>query len=305
MEKMELCNLEYFRISIENEEKLDTRYMSLEKHNQVDAMIKTTKKIKDLLVKINESGRDKKAAYEDYEKLRQLVLSDKGNKNEFNSFINACDSTVSTIKEHPETFYDIVDLYLEYRDIAEETPRVWIQAMIDKGSQRSLGKIGERKVVEIAQELGFQLAETTKEFFQNKYSVAYYTDDIKNSIDEKLDFGSQDKKLDVIFNLKNKGYAFLEAKHIKSAGGAQDKQINELIGLLDVDLPKDKNIFIISFMDGVYSNRLLNITEANIKNPDTLCQGKKIKIKTQQKEIIEKLFKKERIGKVFWVNTRG
>lgn len=44
MEKMELCNLEYFRISIENEEKLDTRYMSLEKHNQVDAMIKTTKK---------------------------------------------------------------------------------------------------------------------------------------------------------------------------------------------------------------------------------------------------------------------
>lgn len=258
-----------------------------------------------MLVKINESGRDKKAAYEDYEKLRQLVLSDKGNKNEFNSFINACDSTVSTIKEHPETFYDIVDLYLEYRDIAEETPRVWIQAMIDKGSQRSLGKIGERKVVEIAQELGFQLAETTKEFFQNKYSVAYYTDDIKNSIDEKLDFGSQDKKLDVIFNLKNKGYAFLEAKHIKSAGGAQDKQINELIGLLDVDLPKDKNIFIISFMDGVYSNRLLNITEANIKNPDTLCQGKKIKIKTQQKEIIEKLFKKERIGKVFWVNTSG
>ena len=39
-------NLEYLKKSIMNKEILDSRYMSLELHNSLDKMVKTTKEIK-------------------------------------------------------------------------------------------------------------------------------------------------------------------------------------------------------------------------------------------------------------------
>lgn len=293
-------NLEYFKMSIENKESLDVRYMSLELHESLDEMVETTKEIKELLITIKRLKLNNMSATRFYEELRPLVLSDLGSKNEFNGFINACDSAISTIKDNPETFEQIVDLYLEHRDISDHTPREWIQAFIDKGSQRSLGVIGETKVIEIAEELGFNFATTTETFFNNNYSVANYTSDIKERIDRNLNFGSQNKSLDIIFKINN-NYVFLEAKHIKESGGAQDKQIKELIGLMNVDLPP--NIFVISFMDGVYSNHLLDISEDNINNPDTIIRGGKVtKIRKQRHEIVNSL---KAFRNVYWVNTYG
>ena len=45
-------NLEYFKMSIENKESLDVRYMSLELHESLDEMVETTKEIKELLITI-------------------------------------------------------------------------------------------------------------------------------------------------------------------------------------------------------------------------------------------------------------
>ncbi|HHT38183.1 MAG TPA: hypothetical protein GXZ95_02070 [Mollicutes bacterium] len=293
-------NLEYFKMSIENKESLDVRYMSLELHESLDEMVETTKEIKELLITIKRLKLNNMPTSQFYEQLRPLILSDLGSKNEFNGFINACDSAISTIKANPETFEQIVNLYLENRDISDHTPREWIQAFIDKGSQRSLGVIGEKKVIEIAEEHGFVFAPTSEMFFNHKYAVTNYTSGIKKQIDSNLNFGSQNKNLDIIFKI-NDNYVFLEAKHIKESGGAQDKQIKELIGLMNLDLPP--NIFVISFMDGVYSNHLLDISEDNINNPDTIIRGGNVtKIRRQRYEIINSL---KTFNNVYWVNTYG
>lgn len=81
----------------------------------------------------------------------------------------------------------------------------------------------------------------------------------------------------------------LEAKHLNTAGGGQDKQLSELIELLTLS-EKDKNIFYIAFLDGNYSNILLS---------DDYVRGK---LKIQRKEI-KKFLKKNPNN--YWVNTNG
>lgn len=293
-------NIDYLKTSINNLETLDVRYMSLELHESLDEMVRVTKEIKELLITIKRLKMNNLPAEQFYRELEPLVLSELGSKNEFNGFINACDSAISTIKMNPETFKQIVDLYLEHRDISDHTPREWIQAVIDKGSQRSLGVIGERKVIEIAVSKGFVHAMSIDQLFNEQYSVMYYSKEIQNNLPEKINFGSQNKDLDIIIKAKNK-LLFLEAKHIKESGGAQDKQIKELIGLLNVELPE--NIKIIAFMDGVYSNHLLNITDEEILKPDILIKGKKVtKILRQRQELITALNNNK---DSFWVNTTG
>ncbi len=293
-------NLEYLRKSVENKESLDSRYMSLKMHKSLNEMVETTKQIKELLITIKTLNKNNISSEKIYSELKELVLNELGNKSEFNCFINACDSAISTIKSNPETLKSIVNLYLQYRDISEYTPKEWIQAMIDKGAQRSLGIIGQQKVIDIAIQIGFVFSETSDIFFNNPYSVAYYSKNLKQIIIPGINFGSQSKDLDVIFKV-NEYYIFLEAKHIKESGGAQDKQIKELIELLNIDLPK--NIFLISYLDGVYSNYLLDLTDQEIINPEAIKQQNlKSKVLQQRYEIILSL-KKNKRG--FWTNTAG
>jgi hypothetical protein len=47
----------------------------------------------------------------------------------------------------------------------------------------------------------------------------------------------------------------LEAKHIRESGGAQDKQIGELIDFISQS--EDKPISYVAFLDGRYFNRLI------------------------------------------------
>ena len=293
-------NIYYLKTSINNLETLDVRYMSLELHESIDEMVRVTKEIKELLITIKRLKMNNLPCDKFYRDLEPLVLSELGSKNEFNGFINACDSAISTLKRNPENFKQIVDLYLEHRDISDHTPREWIQAIIDKGSQRSLGDVGEKKVIEIAVSKCFVYCKSTQQLFSEKYSVMRYSKEIQNNLQEKINFGSQNKDLDIVIKANDK-LLFLEAKHIKESGGAQDKQIKELIGLLNVKLPE--NIKIIAFMDGVYSNHLLNITDEEILNPDILIAGKKdTKILRQQQELITALNNNENS---FWVNTTG
>lgn len=293
-------NIEYLKNSIANPESLDIRYMSLELHESLDEMVEVTKEIKELLITIKRLNMNNLPSDQFYEELKPLVLSELGSKNEFNGFINACDSAISTIHANPETFKQIVDLYLEHRDISEHTPKEWIQAVIDKGSQRSLGVIGERKVIEIAISKGFTHVSSLADFYSNDYSVIFHSKEFQESLPQEIDFGSQAKLLDIVIKAKDK-LLFLEAKHIKEAGGAQDKQIKELIGLLNVSLPQNVNI--ISFMDGVYSNHLLALSDEQILNPNILLSGNRItKINKQRQELLTALQNNE---DSFWVNTSG
>jgi hypothetical protein len=82
----------------------------------------------------------------------------------------------------------------------------------------------------------------------------------------------------------------VEAKHLNTAGGGQDKQISELIELLSLKENNGKVYCYIAFLDGNYSNILLGKDRNGGK------------IKQQRKEIL-KYLKKNPLN--FWVNTKG
>ncbi|MBI5152523.1 hypothetical protein HZA39_03240 [Candidatus Peregrinibacteria bacterium] len=81
----------------------------------------------------------------------------------------------------------------------------------------------------------------------------------------------------------------LEAKHLNTSGGGQDKQISELIEILSLK-ETNKNISYIAFLDGNYSNILLG------------NEGHGEKLETQRKEIKKYL---DDNSQSYWVNTAG
>ncbi len=102
-------------------------------------------------------------------------------------------------------------------------------------------------------------------------------------------FELSNKILDLI--IKNHNNIFLlEAKHINTSGGGQDKQISELIEVLSLK-EKVKNVHYIAFLDGYKSNLLLG-GQPKIRG----------KLKDQQKDINLYLKRNKRS---FWVNTDG
>ncbi len=293
-------NIDYLIESIRNNETLDERYMILDEDPRLDEIVLITQDIKEIITTIKVLNNNNENADRYYDKLLKLVSSELGSKNEFNCFINACDSTIGTITKHTDTFKTIVDLYLEHRVMSDTTSREWIQALIDRGSNRSLGTVGEQKVIDIAVEKGFIFAVDDNQFISNDFSISKYRKSLKDIISPDLKFGAQNKDLDIIIKAKDMFY-YLEAKHIKDAGGAQDKQIKELIDLISINPQSDK-IGIIAFFDGVYSNILLDISEPLISNPELLKIENQNKLITQKYEILVSLGNNKNS---FWLNTAG
>ena len=81
----------------------------------------------------------------------------------------------------------------------------------------------------------------------------------------------------------------LEAKHINTSGGGQDKQISELIEILSLK-EKNSHISYVAFFDGRYSNEILSNNNAGEK------------LKSQRKEIKKYLSKNPNN---YWLNTAG
>ena len=143
------------------------------------------------------------------------------------------------------------------------------------------------------QKLGFNEAESWDDFFTRKKCVAQFSKvfslkNVRDKLNIKIKTKKQNKDLDLIVKIDNKIF-IVEAKHLNTSGGGQDKQIAELIEIINLK-EKKENIFYIAFLDGNYSNILLD----NKKCGD--------KLKTQRKEI-KKYLKNN--ARNFWLNTKG
>ncbi|MDR2413081.1 MAG: hypothetical protein LBD50_02615 [Rickettsiales bacterium] len=294
-------NCHYFDFSIKHPEILDARYMFLNWDKDIDKYIKTTKKLKELLATIKTLKSAKQNADAFYAELHNLIMNKFSSKSELNCFVNACDATTKTIKNDLNSFKHIVDLYLKHRDFTEITPKEWIQAIIDKGASRAKGSVGEDKLLEIAAKSGFIIANDWNKFLQNKKVAAKFSKNnfdiahIKEHLGIDLKFNSQGKMLDIILKNNDK-YVFIEAKHLKEGGGSQDKQIKELIGIIQKPTAGN-NIFHGAFLDGIYSNEILNdIEQAPLK-----AYGK-TKVISQQTDIVNALKTNKNS---LWLNTAG
>lgn len=289
-------NLYYFKLSQQKQEGiLDNFYIFDERHHGLNKYIKSTKEIKNILITIKtlQNKKENKKIIEKYFIELSKKLNKFSNCSEFSCFINACDSILKSAKNNLALLKIITQKYFNKRILNESVPEQWIQAIIDSNSSRKKGYCGENKLLHILSTNNFREVKNWDEFLANKKTVAKFskifnTKDVRKKLNIKLSTKKQNKKLDLLIKSGKKIF-LCEAKHLNTSGGGQDKQISELIEIINLK-EKNKNIFYIAFLDGSYSNILLN---------DNIGSGK---VNIQREEIKKYLLQNPNN---FWVNTAG
>jgi len=306
-----LDNLSYFKYSRDNAENyLDETFLFLGQDPKLDIYVSHVKKIKEYLtaVKVMLKEEEPQSKIDEYIRHLQKELRTFSNKSEFVCFAHACDTTLDAIRKDFSLLKKVSLLYIQHRDITDITPREWIQALIDSQSSRKKGHSGDLKLVDICLSKGFVEAKDWKDFRKYTKTVARFSknnDDVfgintvKKVLKLSLDISNQNKAPDLIVK-KNSKWLIIEAKHINTSGGEQNKQINELINLISVK-KKQENIYYIAFMDGAYSKKMLQLSDRHIATPALLASMTQ-KLCVQQKEIIENLGTNKNN---FWLNTAG
>ncbi len=204
---------------------------------------------------------------------------------------------------------------------------ITIQALYDSGSSRKKGIAGIIKILEMAIINGI-LNKTSKEFpsktllstkrngkskieklikphFKSILDIkeqlyGYFLPDMgdnnlfKAFCEQKgirYEFGdiNQGKQPDIVLKI-GKHFFIIEAKHIKESGGAQNKQIVEIIDFIK-DSDDSEFIHYLSFMDGLYFN---NFIYGHYKNNTKI---------SKQKEDIETYLERNPMN--YFVNTAG
>ncbi|MDD5032139.1 MAG: hypothetical protein PHR36_03805 [Patescibacteria group bacterium] len=289
-------NLACFKISQENPEPaLDDSYIFDKKDPDIKKYIKNTKQIKNYLITIRTllDKKEKREIANKYFKELASALNKFSNCSEFSGFINACDNTLDFVKHDPVLLKEIAQRYFKNRILNESVPEEWIQAILDKNASAKKGACGENKLLSILAHGGFKKVDNWDDFYKNEKCVARFSKvfglrAVRENLKIKINTHKQNKRLDLIIKDGDEKF-LLEAKHLNTTGGAQDKQLSELIEILGLS-EKDKNIFYIAFLDGNYSNILLDKTRAREK------------LNTQKKDIAKFLKKNPNS---YWINTAG
>jgi len=293
-------NQHYFKISQANPEpQLDLNYFLINKEPQIKEYIKNVKNIKEILITIKKlkENKEKKVIVQKYYKELFNNFNNFSNCSELGCFVSACDTTRDLVRKDFKSFKKITDFFITKRIINDRAPENWIQAIIDNNASRKKGKLGENKLIKILIQFDYKLVKTWDEFDDNKRCVANFSKGIFSfeNVEKRLKIGiktkNQAKMLDLLIKSNNRIF-ILEAKHLNTEGGEQNKQIDELIKILELE-EKKRNIFYVSFLDGTYSNKLIV--------DDILKRSKKL---ARQRNEIESCLNKKN-SKNYWLNTAG
>jgi hypothetical protein len=300
-------NLDYWEISLKNPEPIIDEYYAFNKlivQNQ--NLIQKVERLRELittycvLLEI-----DKQALGKILDEIYMITLHENIQYTEFIAFWKTLDLSYSSFGRLPEQdrksmLHKILEEYCEKRKkLYDELgySNIVVQALYDGGVSRKKGKAGTEKIANLilqkfmsAQKFGTidELRDQKLGYFlpdENKFLFAEF---IAN-YDIKYKFGQiyQGKLPDVVLKAKDH-FFIIEAKHINETGGAQDKQIVELISFINQREPS-QNIHYVAFLDGLYFNYFVNPP-----------QESKV---YQQKEAIENCLKRNQNN--FFVNTAG
>lgn len=215
----------------------------------------------------------KNKAFYDENRLKKLVkcLNEDGVQyTEFTAFMNTFDVSLSTFKkwgssEKIEALKVIVKNYCIkrfdlYKSI-EENDRLIPQVMIDRGASRRKTEAGKNKIKRLMEEFEAEEAKTLNEFLSEKIAyldVNHYEQEFQK-LKEQLGLKKRfDKNPDLLIKVNNH-ILIVEAKHIKEAGGAQDKSLLELCNFIGYEEEtSDILIHYVAFLDGIYANRFFD-----------------------------------------------
>ena len=252
-------NLHYWRISLENPEPLlDPHYF----HNPEglvfdDREIMTRiHKIRDLVITYS-VHRSRKSRVPKWvlQELRKQVFGKGGNLSEFSAFFKVLDFSMTAAKdlsdeELLEFIEQALNYYIEFREKAYRERRleysdITAQTLRDSGATRATGGLANDKIIKMLRNAGI-----------NEIIKEPPVDEVRKRTGAKYRFADthQGKKPDVLFRY-GADWFVVEAKHLKESGGAQDKSASELVAMIDQE---DRGVYYVSFMDGIFFNRLIS-----------------------------------------------
>lgn len=296
-----LSNLDYFEYCRQHpENQFDLTFAFLDKDPHLQEYVNQTKKIKEYLItiKVLKEHNAPEKQIDDYLSKLQTQLGTFSNRSEFVCFAHACDTTLEALKKNFDVLKRISLLYIEKRDITDITPAEWIQALIDSQSSRKKGSKGEKKLLQICYEKGFAIANRWQDLQNVSLAVAKFSkskkgdfclENVRRNLSVHFEMNDPNKSPDLILKYRQKWF-LIEAKHLNTSGGSQNKQLQELISFIGIK-PK-KNVHFIAFLDGHYADRLLDTQNAN----------KNSKLAHQQNLILSNLKKHPQN---YWLNTAG
>jgi hypothetical protein len=300
-------NLDYWGISLKNPEPIIDEYYTFDKlivQNQ--NLIQKVERLRGLittycvLLEI-----DKQALGKILDEIYTITLHKNIQYTEFIAFWKTLDLSYSSFGRLPEQdrklmLHKILEEYCEKRKkLYDELgySNIVVQALYDSGVSRKKGKAGIEKITNLilqklmsAQKFGTidELRDQILGYFLPDQNKVLFDKFIANyNIEYRFSQTYQGKLPDVVLKAKDH-FFIIEAKHINETGGAQDKQIAELISFINQREPS-QNIHYVAFLDGLYFNYFINPP-----------QESKV---YQQKEAIENCLKRNQNN--FFVNTAG
>jgi len=302
-------NIEYWRISLQNPEPVGDEYYVFDEIIVFDEkLIEKIEKLRELIISYCVvAEKNSETASEIFDEIYDIIIStDKIQYTEFVAFWKTMDVSYSAFKKLQNKKAILEELLKEYCKRRRKLyyalgySNAIVQALYDSGTSRKKGSSGITKVRDLIKEiLGDVEHVKTIDEFQNQ-KLAYFLPDSgdKELFEEFLkkyevhyQFGksNQNKNPDIVLKVDNHLF-IIEAKHIKESGGAQDKQIVELINFIKYS-ENSENVHYVSFMDGIYFNNFIWISS-----------NKNNKV-SEQKASIEEYLKKNKNN--FFVNTAG
>jgi hypothetical protein len=299
--------LDYWAISLKNPEPIIDEYYTFNKlivQNQ--NLIQKVERLRELittycvLLEI-----DRQALGKVLDEIYTIALHKNIQYTEFIAFWKTLDLSYSSFRQLPEQdrklmLHKILEEYCKKRiKLYDELgySNIVVQALYDSGVSRKKGKAGIEKITNlILQKLkNSQIFRTIDElrsqilgyFLPDKNKVLFDEFMENYNIEYRFSQTYQGKLPDVVLKVVDQ-FFIIEAKHINETGGAQDKQIAELISFINQREPS-QNIHYVAFLDGLYFNYFINPPK-----------GSKV---SQQKEDIENCLKHNHSN--FFVNTAG
>jgi hypothetical protein len=306
-------NIHYWRFSLENPEPLIDEYYYFDEIIVNDyQFIDKVEKLRELIITYcSMINIDIDASLKVLERIHEIINStEKIQYTEFIAFWKVFDLSYSKYKEAPkikqfEVLANLLKKYCEsritlYRKLGFTNTTV--QALYDAGASRKKSISGIRKILDIVSGIfGYDIpyADTIEKV--KNYKMTYFLPDQKDknmfynfcrfyNIEYKFGNEHQGKLPDIVLKIGDHLF-IIEAKHLKEPGGAQDKQISELIDFIKYS-EKQEHVHYVAFLDGPYFNYFIN-NRINIR-------GSKIK---KQRDAIEQNLKRN--PRNFFVNTAG
>jgi hypothetical protein len=300
-------NLEYWEHSLKHSEPIFEEYYV--KDNLIvenKDLIEKVERLRELIISYCVViEKNEETAHEILDEIYNIITSVENiNYSEFVAFWNAMDISYSIYKEMDNKKEVLRELLSEYckrrRKIYDKLgySNIIVQALCDsKSSQKQRNSGGDKLENIVIDNLNDFKNKDCCYFLLDRKDKKLFEDFIeKYGLNYEFGKNSQNKVPDMVLKVNNDIF-IIEAKHIKEGGGAQDKQMKEIIEFIKYE-ESNKNIHYISFMDGIYFNKFIKRKNYVNENNNT----KKNKVQNQIKDI-EKHLKNNKNN--FFVNTEG